>query len=552
MKKTTGMCMIAVVCLALAVLGCAPAPRAATGGEAAQPPAKQVIGVQPLEEAAEELPEPLLEAEAPADMDFAGAAAPAATMPQVEGEQGGGPPPPDQPPPDMTFFEEYGVNPFVATAEDNLSTFAVDVDTGSYTVTRSYINDGYLPPPEAIRLEEFVNYFEQEYPLPQQDAFNIFLEAAPTPFNVEGNVVMRVGVQGYDIAPDQRPDATLIFVIDVSGSMDMDNRLGAVKKALNTLTDHLRPTDRIGIVVYGSNGRVVLEPTPVSQQSQIVLAIDALQPEGSTNAEEGLMLAYQMATANFVPGQINRLILCSDGVANVGATGPDSILETVKQQARDGITLTTVGFGMSNYNDVLMEQLADDGDGQYFYVDTQSEAERIFVDKLTGTLLTIARDTKIQVEFNPETVSYYRLMGYENRDVADEDFRNDAVDAGEVGAGHSVTALYELVLNAQAAGSVATVRLRWEDPDSGEVTEIERSLDTVGILPTFDDASPRFRLDVAVAAFADMLGEGAWSQTADLDTLYELAVGLTDDLPYDTDVREFAGLVQRAIGLRGQ
>ncbi len=454
-------------------------------------------------------------------------------------------------PPGM-FFQDYGTNPFVDATQDNLSTFAVDVDTGSYTLMRSYLNDGILPPAEAIRPEEFINYFRQDYALPQQgEGFNLIMEGAPTPFNAKDSYVLRVGVQGYDIPSDQRTDALLIFVIDVSGSMDMENRLGAVKVALNMLIDQLRPTDQIGIVVYGSEGRVLLEPTQIGQnENTIRAAINALRPEGSTNAEQGLRLAYDMASAQYGPEKINRLILCSDGVANVGATGPDAILESVRVQAARGITLTTVGFGMGNYNDVLMEQLADDGDGAYFYVDSQDEARRIFVDRLTGTLQTIAKDAKIQVEFNAETVSAYRLIGYENRDVADTDFRNDAVDAGEIGAGHSVTALYEIIPTGQAQGLVATARLRWENPDTGEVTEIEQTFTTDEIAPDFDSASARFRLDAVVAAFADVMGDGGWSQNTDLNEILEIVRPIADELGNDPDVQEFVDLIRLAIGLQ--
>lgn len=456
----------------------------------------------------------------------------------------------DPVPPDMMFFEEYGTNPFVPTADDNLSTFAVDVDTGSYTVTRRYLTDGLLPPPEAVRLEEFVNYFDYNYPVPQNDAFGINLEAAPTPFNVDETVVLRVGIQGFEVDDADRPDAVLIFVIDVSGSMNEENRLGAVKQSLRALVNELRPTDMIGLVVYGSNGHVILEPTAIEQGQTILSAIDRLQPEGSTNAEEGLRLAYQLASEYYDADKINRLILCSDGVANVGATGPDAILETVRQQARDGITLTTVGFGMGNFNDVMMEQLADDGDGQYYYVDTQAEAERIFVQGLTGTLLTIGRDAKVQVEFNPNAVTHYRLMGYENRDVADEDFRNDEVDAGEIGAGHSVTALYELVLSEQVSGEIGTVRMRWEDPDSGEVTEIAQSIDVSDVQGSFEEASASFRLAAAVAAFADVVGEGAWAQVIDLNDLQSLVGSLAQDLNGNNDVVELENLIETVIDLR--
>ncbi|MBN1310374.1 MAG: von Willebrand factor type A domain-containing protein [Anaerolineae bacterium] len=455
-------------------------------------------------------------------------------------------------PPDDMFFQDYGTNPFVDASADNLSTFAVDVDTGSYTLTRSYLNDGNRPPPEAIRLEEFVNYFEQDYSLPQHDAFNILIEAAPSPFTAERTLVMRVGLQGYDVPDEQRPDATLIFVIDVSGSMNRENRLGAVKESLRALLDGLRPTDQVGIVVYGSRGRVILQPTPLSKHNRILSAINKLQPEGSTNAEEGLRLAYEMATANYDSERINRLVLCSDGVANVGNTGPDAILETVRQQARDGITLTTAGFGMGNYNDVLMEQLADDGDGTYHYVDTQAEARRLFVEGLTGTLLTIAKNAKVQVEFKPQVVIAYRLMGYENRDVADKDFRNNEVDAGEIGAGHSVTALYEVVLSEQAQPTdvVATVRMRWEDPETGQVAEIEKALTPQEIAGSFEQASPRFRLDVAVAGFADELGQGAWAQNADLAQILALAQAAADELPNDPDVQELVHLIELAMQAR--
>jgi Ca-activated chloride channel family protein len=453
--------------------------------------------------------------------------------------------------PDMMFFEEYGTNPFIDASEDNLSTFAIDVDTGSYTLTRRYLTDGLLPPPEAVRLEEFVNYFDQEYPMPEQgEAFSINLEAAPTPFSSEDNFVLRVGIQGYDMLPEARPDATLIFVIDVSGSMDREDRLEAVKLALYDLVDNLRPTDMVGIVIYGSSGQVLLQPTPVGEPSSIITAIDRLQPDGSTNAEEGLRLAYQMATEYYDAERVNRIILCSDGVANVGATGPDAILETVRQQAREGITLTTVGFGMGNYNDVLMEQLADDGDGQYFYVDTHDEARRIFVDRLTGTLVTIAADARIQVEFNAENVAYYRLMGYENRDIADEQFRDDTVDAGEVGAGHSVTALYEIVPSEQwGQGGFVTIYLRWLDPETGEATEINESLGADEILASFEDASPRFQLDVVVAGFADLLGEGGWAQNVTWSDLHAQAERIAEYMPEDDDVQALADLVAQAMDL---
>lgn len=456
-------------------------------------------------------------------------------------------PPNDQAYADM-FFEDYGVNPFIDTEDDNLSTFAIDVDTGSYTIMRNYVNRGNLPPDEAVRVEEFINYFEQDYEPPQNGAFAIHLEGSPAPYGEnESYYLVRVGIQGYEVDKSQRPDATLIFVIDVSGSMDMENRLGLVKQSLSILVDELRPTDRVGIVVYGSRAHAILEPTYVDSRSTILDAIDRVQPEGSTNAEEGLMLAYRMADEYRRTEGITRLILCSDGVANVGNTGAETIL----QHAADGISLSTFGFGMGNYNDVLMEQLADQGDGSYAYIDTLREAERVFIDDLTGTLLTIAKDAKIQVAFNTEVVERYRLLGYENRNVADEDFRNDAVDAGEIGAGHSVTALYEVKLadTADPTAAAMTVYVRYANPDSGEVTEINNSITTGQFATTFMAASPRFQLDAVVAEYAEILRNSYWAQENDLHNIVQDARRISEYFPSDPDVQEFAGLVATATNI---
>jgi len=456
--------------------------------------------------------------------------------------------PPNDAPYDTVYYEDYGVNPFIDSEEDNLSTFAIDVDTGSYTVMRRYLRDGYLPPEEAVRVEEFVNYFDQAYERPEEGAFAIHLEGAPSPYGAnERYRLVRVGLQGYEVPAESRPDAMLIFVIDVSGSMNRENRLKLVKDALATLVDSLRPTDRIGIVVYGSSARVVLPPTPVDARRSILRAIDALQPEGSTNAEAGLRVAYDLAEEHAQPGAINRLILCSDGVANVGNTAAESIL----QHAEDGVSLSTFGFGMGNYNDVLMEQLANRGDGSYAYIDTMNEAQRVFSTQLTSTLLTIAKDAKIQVEFNPAVIDRYRLLGYENRDVADEDFRNDDVDAGEIGAGHSVTALYEVreAEDAPQNQPAMTVRVRYADPDTEEVTEIERRIGLGEFHGQFAEASPRFQLAAVVAEYAEILRDSYWAQENDLQTLVPDARRIAEYLVDDADVQEFAGLVTIAAGL---
>ncbi|MCI0792824.1 MAG: VWA domain-containing protein [Chloroflexi bacterium] len=447
---------------------------------------------------------------------------------------------------DATFFKHYGVNPFIDTEEDHLSTFAMDVDTASYTVARRFVRDGHLPDPDSVRVEEFINYFAQEYEPPVEGAFAINIEAAPSPFGGERHWLMRVGLQGKVITAAERKDASLVFVIDVSGSMARQNRLELVKKALGLLVEELRPTDDVGLVVYGSRGRVVLEPTSGENKEAILAAISKLQPEGSTNAEEGLRLGYKMASQLVEPGRITRLILLSDGVANVGRTGSDSILKEVRRYADDDIPLSTIGFGMGNYNDVLMEQLANDGDGNYAYVDTLSQARRVFVENLTGMLQVIAKDAKVQVDFDSNVVSRYRLLGYENRRIADRDFRNDTVDAGEVGAGHTVTALYEIKFHEGVQGRIATVSLRYQDPDTGEVQEISREFHRSELTTVFEQASPRFQLNAAVAEYAEILRESYWAQDSSLEQVKVLAQRVKGLLAGDPDVAEFAGLVDRA------
>ncbi|NLT41783.1 MAG: DUF3520 domain-containing protein [Anaerolineae bacterium] len=456
--------------------------------------------------------------------------------------------PPNDEPYEDTFFENYGVNPFIDTEDDHFSTFALDVDTGSYTVGRSYINQGYLPPKDSVRVEEYVNYFRQDYDFPAAgDAFAIYLDGAPIPFSqTERYEVMRVGIQGYAVSNEEREDVHLTFVVDVSGSMDMENRLGLVKRSLQLLVNQLRPTDTVAIVVYGDDARAILDPTSGEEKETINKAIQRLVAEGSTNAEAGLRLAYQVAAKADTGEGLNRVILCSDGVANVGQTGADSILKEIEEYAADGITLTTVGFGMENYNDVLMEQLADKGNGFYAYVDTFNEARRLFLDNLTSTLQVIAKDAKIQVDFNPEVVARYRLIGFENRAIEDEEFRDDTVDAGEIGAGHSVTALYEIKLHPDTEGTMATVYMRWADPNTDEVTEINREFGTADMDEAFDEASPRFQWSVIVGEAAEILRESYWAQGSTLAGVVEEATRVAKLLPDDPDVVEFVELMKSA------
>ena len=459
---------------------------------------------------------------------------------------------------DDVFFKGAGTNPFIDTEDDAFSTFGMDVDTASYSVMRRYLRDGYLPPPEAVRVEEFVNALDYNYTPPANEAFAVHLEGAPSKFG-EGKrlQLLRIGIQGRVIPDTDRKDAILTFVIDVSGSMARENRLVLVKKALTLLLEQLRPNDKVGIVVYGSNARVVLPHTGIVNREHILTAIRALAPEGATNAEAGLRMGYKLALQNSKPDCINRVILCSDGVANVGQTGSDAILKEIRTYVKEGVTLTTVGFGMGNYNDILMEQLANKGNGSYAYVDTLNEAKRVFVENLTGTLQVIAKDAKIQVEFNPETVSRFRLLGYENRRLAHEDFRNDTVDAGEVGAGHSVTALYEIKLHENADGKLAKVSIRHETPDTGNVTEVNRSISTDALKGSFEEAAPAFQLAASVAEFAEILRGSFWAQEGSLESVREVLEGILPHINAKTQKHserneELLSLVRKAQRFKEQ
>ena len=448
------------------------------------------------------------------------------------------------------YFKGSGTNPFIDTEDDHLSTFAMDVDTGSYSVTRRYLTDGHLPPPEAVRVEEFVNAFDYNYEPPTDSAFAIHIDGAPSKFG-EGKrlQLLRIGLKGRVIPSEHRKDAILTFVIDVSGSMKRENRLELVKKALTLLVDQLRPTDKVGIVVYGSHGRLVLPPTGIGQRTKILDTINSLRPSGSTNAEEGLRIGYDLAWRNASVNHINRVILCSDGVANVGNTGPDEILKEIRTYVDKGITLSTVGFGMGNYNDVLMERLADMGNGSYAYVDTLSEAKRIFVENLTGTLQLIAKDAKIQVDFNPEVISRFRLLGYENRRLDHEQFRDDTVDAGEVGSGHQVTALYEVKLHPDVTGRIANVSIRYADPDNNKISEVSEEISVSQLQESFDTAPATFRLTAAVAEFAEILRESYWAKDGSLDLAHKVVKDAFPEIDSE-QVVELMYLVNKAISYK--
>ncbi|MFH1422673.1 MAG: von Willebrand factor type A domain-containing protein [Planctomycetota bacterium] len=441
------------------------------------------------------------------------------------------------------FFEHYGFNPEIQTEENNISTFGVDVDTAAYTLCRKYIEMGKLPSDEAVRIEEFINFFDYGYKAPENEPFAIYLHAAKTPFAKENRTLLRIGIKACELVKSERKDANLTFVIDTSGSMNSGNRLGLVKKALEMLVNQLRPTDTIAIAAYSTSARIIIANTPVSKKEVILRAIDELQANGSTNVCAGLQLGYRIAAENFEKGRINKVILCSDGVANQSSTYPETILKEVEQQRNKGITLFCVGVGMGNYNDVLLEKLGDKGDGHYVYIDTLDEAKRVFVENLAGTLQTVAKDMKVQVEFNADAVISYRLIGYENRALKNEDFKNDKVDSGEVGVGHSVTALYVVKLRENPEGDLSIVRLRWKNVEGETVNEKETKIGIAEVGESFDSSPASFRLATVVAQFAEVLRKSYWADEKTLKSIAEITDGLASELD-DKKVAEFAKLAQ--------
>jgi Ca-activated chloride channel homolog len=440
-------------------------------------------------------------------------------------------------------------NPFVDTKVDHLSTFALDVDTASYTMARKALLDGKFPAADSIRPEEFINYFHQDYALPADAGFGVYADGAPSPFRGGNNYYLRIGVQGYDVPDALRKPLSLTFVIDASGSMGDDNKLEMVKESLRLLVDRLHATDTVGIVAYSTTAWVVLPTTTLSHRMDILNAIYSLSPTYNTNLKDGLELGYRVAQSGFRTESTNRVILCTDGVANAGVTDSNGILEYVRNYTRRGITLTAIGVGMGEYNDTLLEQLADKGDGNYYYVDTIEEAHRVFVERLTSTMQVIAKNAKIQVDFNPDVVMQYRLIGYEDRGIADNNFRNDNVDAGEIGAGHSATAIYVIQFRPAAEGRIATIQLRWEDPDTRQIREINGNLNAWDLSGRFEEASPRFQLSVLAAEFAEYLRRSPYASVGDCGQLSFFANQIQSSLSEDDDVREFNYLVSLAMQL---
>ncbi|MCB9914117.1 MAG: von Willebrand factor type A domain-containing protein [Planctomycetes bacterium] len=470
---------------------------------------------------------------------------------------------PNERPRDM-FFRYWGDNPFELTRLDAQSTFAVDVDTASYALARRYLAEGLLPEKAQIRTEEFVNYFEPDVAAPTEDVFAVHTDLTSSRFGNDeatGNArsMLRVVVRGREVSREERKPLTLTFVVDVSGSMKEGQRLELVKHALRLLVGEMDAKDSLSIIAFSNEARLVLPMTSAASRGVIEAAIYGLQPDGGTNAEAGLKLGYEVAASALSTLANNRVVLLSDGVANIGQTDQGRIGEDVRARREAGIYLNTVGVGMNNHNDAFLEQLADKGDGMCNYIDSAIEARRALVENFTGAFEPIARDVKIQVEFDPAQVARYRLLGYENRAIADADFRNDAVDAGEVGAGHQVTALYELELTgAPAERPLAEVRLRWKAPtgagrDPREDSATERSFPvSIDALTAWEAADLGYKRATIVAQFAELLRRSVHARGDSLDELIGVAAALAPQMA-DPDFDELVAMMQksRELVLRG-
>ncbi|WP_085613315.1 MULTISPECIES: VWA domain-containing protein [unclassified Pseudomonas] len=459
-------------------------------------------------------------------------------------------------------YAKLADNPIHSVAETPVSTFSADVDTGAYANVRRLLNQGRLPPEGAVRLEEMVNYFPYDYALPSDGSpFGVTTELAASPWNPHTRL-LRIGIKASDRAVAELAPANLVFLVDVSGSMDRPEGLPRVKSTLKLLVDQLREQDRVSLVVYAGESRVVLEPTSGREKAKIRTAIEQLTAGGSTAGASGIELAYQMAQQAFIPNGINRILLATDGDFNVGISDFDSLKQMAVDKRKTGISLTTLGFGVDNYNEHLMEQLADAGDGNYAYIDNLREARKVLVDQLGSTLAVVAKNVKLQVEFNPAQVSEYRLLGYENRALKREDFSNDKVDAGEIGAGHTVTALYEIVptgekgwleplrygktdaVVSEKKGELAMLRVRYQKPEGGKSLLIERP-----IASQVASASEDLRFAAAVAAFSQQLKDGRYTGEFSLKDTEALARGARGDDRFGLR-NEFVQLVELAQSLR--
>lgn len=473
-------------------------------------------------------------------------------------------------------YESMAENGYILVSKEPLSTFSIDVDTASYSNARRFLNYGQLPPAESIRSEEFINYFDYDYAQPTSGhPISINMEAVTSPWDKE-KVLVRVGLKAKEISPSQRPRSNLVFLIDVSGSMADENKLPLVKSAMRTLSSQMTENDRISIVVYAGQSGVILDSASAGNKDKIMEAINNLSTGGGTNGEGGIRKAYEIAQKNFVKDGNNRVLLATDGDFNVGVTSSDELLKIINEKSENGIFLTVLGFGMGNYKDAFLEKISNKGQGNYFYIDNEKEANKVFITQLAGTLYTLAKDVKIQIEFNPHVVSSYRLVGYENRMLNKEDFNNDKIDAGELGAGHSVTALYELVMKGKEGASDSQIPLKYQKLETKKETEKVSPELTAEILTakfrykkpkntsseyfdqvlknnvkSFSEASCSTKFASSVASFSQWLRKSEYVKGMDSSKIMKMSEGcLSTNDRKDAFKEEFVELVKKAGGLR--
>ena len=447
--------------------------------------------------------------------------------------------------PTKPVFRAAAINPWMAVSDQSFSTFSISVDSASFTLARRYLNGGQRPPPESVRTEEFVNYFDFAYAPPGRDLFSVHAQAARTPFCPPGVHLLKLGIKGKQLGRENR-GANLTFLLDNSGSMNAPDRLDLARAALKLLVEKLGPADRVALITFSSRARLVLDFTPATEQKKILAALDGIQAAGFTHLEGGLKLAYQTAARGFVSGAANRVILMSDGVANVGADETAELLAQVEQYRKQNIFCSVFGLGTGTYDDTMLQALASKGNGTYLFMDSLDEARRVFVDELAATLNKVAADVKIQVEFNPRRVKQYRQLGYEQRQLKTEDFRNDAVAAAEVGSGQSVTALYQIELQGDATEPLGTVRVRGRNLETGRVEELERAIEASDLAPSFEQADVRFRLAAAAAQFAEILRGSSYAEGSTCADVAKVLRPLALELNLDQKVQELLRLVNAA------
>lgn len=455
------------------------------------------------------------------------------------------------PPVTVPVCRAIGVNQFVSTAAELFSTFSIDVDTASYTLCRNYLLRGRFPSPEAVRTEEFVNFFDYDYTPPNGQTFAVYSDCGPSAFG-RGMALLKIGVKGRRLGREEKRAAVLTLLIDTSGSMATPDRIELVKNSLSRMLERLDPADKVAIVQYDSHARLLLEHTPASEKKRILDVIENLQTSGSTALEEGMREAYSTAARGFNSAACNRVLLLSDGMANLGTTTAEEILKSVADYRKQGITLSVFGFGLGAYNDEMLETLANKGDGAYSFIDSEAEAQRVLVDDLAATINLIARDVKIQVEFNPKRIKQYRQLGYENRQLKKEQFRDDSVDAGEIGSGQSVTALYELELQGDPHAPLGMVRVRCRNDLTGQIEEIEQPLaPPAGTIP-FEGMDVRFRLAAAAAEFSEILRGSPFASGSQFEDVARVLRPVALELSLDNRIQEFLRMTEMGLKPRFQ